>query len=1167
MSSLNVKDIGAQATQLQNTASNPMHNVWVGASAGTGKTKVLTDRVLRLLLPQEGEAEGANPENILCITFTKAGASEMIARVMGVLSNWAVCRESKLDETLENLLGQAPTINQRRVARQLFATVIDLPNGLNITTIHAFCQSLLGRFTLEANLPANFSVMDDAQSRQLISHSKNTLLKDFLNGDLSANLSDALSIIAVHKNANQLDSLIQSIVSDRQKILKFVRDHGDVENAIASIYQLLNISPSDTEEDVFNYFFDGDNFPREKIVQLAKAFEHGAKKNQTSALNLYDFCSASMDERRSNIQAYISEFLKKDGEPKADSTISKNAQKYDVQAFDIFVEERDRMVRYADQLKNIKTARSTACLIRVAVEILSRYESAKINSRVLDYDDLISKTHELLVSEMNQWVLYKIDNRIDNILVDEAQDTSPEQWSIILALVEEFYSGYTGHEEREINRTLFVVGDIKQSIFSFQGANPDKFSDVKKHIETMVEQSGKSWANIPMNTSFRSTQAVLSLVDKIFEVPYMYNTLTMGGEEYRNHLAFRQGQSGRIDLWPIYKAPKQDDRAPWKLPTEIVPSYNAQSALAEKIATQIQTWIENGEILKSTGRAITPGDIMILMRSRNALVDHLIRALKSKNIPVSGADRLKIGTHIAVMDVLAVIDFACMPEDDLALACILKSPLVGMGDAQIEDIAYGRKGALWGAFKKSEYKDTIAWLSNLVQTIPSQNAFGAISAILTLQTPVDGMNGWNAMMARLGEDCFDPLDELLSLAQCFDHKNAGASVSQFVRDMRANNSEIKRELDDADGLVRIMTVHASKGLQSPIVFLPDTTSLPRSIGTSDDGFLWDEDTNTPLWFLNSDEQNQTVKSLKEQKDEAAYQEYNRLLYVALTRAEDRLIVCGTLNKRQSALNDKSWYASVHSAMNDIGVSHDWDAGDIYITQSDMRDCLIYETANDTQKQVEENEKQEFIPQKIPAWVTEMITMDHYPPRVLSPSKMDEEDMVAVRSPLSQIDDSYRFQRGNLTHGLLQYLPDVDVDARAEKGTDFLNKQASDLNADIQSSILNEVIAILNHPEFSEFFGEGSMAEVPVTGVVDNSTGRPDIISGQIDRLLVQDNEVWIVDFKSNRPPPRDIDKVPNVYKKQLKAYKTLIQDIYPNHKIKCALLWTDGPFMSVFDNL
>ncbi len=460
------------------------------------------------------------------------------------------------------------------------------------------------------------------------------------------------------------------------------------------------------------------------------------------------------------------------------------------------------------------------------------------------------------------------------------------------------------------------------------------FARVKKEIEAQVSQAEKSWADIPMNTSFRSTQAVLSLVDQAFKNDDMQHALTLGGEVYNDHTAYRQGQSGRIELWPLYKAPAQEKRAPWTLPLAPVPAFNAQSALADKIASQIKTWLDDGEVLKSTGKIITAGDVMILMRSRNALVDHLIRALKSKNIPVSGADRLKISNHIAVLDILAVIDFASMPDDDLSLACILKSPLVGLNDNAIEDIAFGRSGSLWNALKQSNYSSIVEWLSLLIQSIPSQNAFNAISDILTRQTPCKNMNGWNAMMARLGEDCFDPLDELLSQAQDFDGKNAGAGIQQFVHVMRTSISEIKRELDDADGLVRIMTVHASKGLQSPIVILPDTTSMPRLVGNADDGFLWGED-GRPLWALSSAEQNNAMKDLKDQKNAHAYHEYNRLLYVALTRAEDRLIVCGTLNKIQKNVNEKCWYASIHNAMENMGQVCDFDAEDAYVTPNGL----------------------------------------------------------------------------------------------------------------------------------------------------------------------------------------------------------------------------------------
>ena len=370
---------------------------------------------------------------------------------------------------------------------------------------------------------------------------------------------------------------------------------------------------------------------------------------------------------------------------------------------------------------------------------------------------------------------------------------------------------------------------------------------------------------------------------------------------------------------------------------------------------------------------------------------------------------------------------------------------------RLKTLHLGVQGRCGTRLKQSNYSSIVEWLSLLIQSIPSQNAFNAISDILTRQTPCKNMNGWNAMMARLGEDCFDPLDELLSQAQDFDGKNAGAGIQQFVHVMRTSISEIKRELDDADGLVRIMTVHASKGLQSPIVILPDTTSMPRLVGNADDGFLWGED-GRPLWALSSAEQNNAMKDLKDQKNAHAYHEYNRLLYVALTRAEDRLIVCGTLNKIQKNVNEKCWYASIHNAMENMGQVCDFDAEDAYVTQTDYQGCLVYETANDVQKD-SKDKNNDFTNHvtNMPDWITKTITADQHPPRILSPSKM-EGDTLAVRSPLYQIDDSYRFKRGLLTHNLLQYLPDIDAKNRERGGVRFF--KASSVRCDNRCSRIN-----------------------------------------------------------------------------------------------------------------
>jgi len=501
-----------------------------------------------------------------------------------------------------------------------------------------------------------------------------------------------------------------------------------------------------------------------------------------------------------------------------------------------------------------------------------------------------------------------------------------------------------------------------------------------------------------------------------------------------------------------------------------------------------------------------------------------------------------------------------MPDDDLTLACVLKSPLVGWSDKDMEAIANSRDGTLWQAIKNNADKNVVKWLQGLIETLSGMNSFMAINHILTSKTPVKNYTGWQALMTRLGQDCLDPLEELITMAQNYDASNPASGIQGFVHMIHNNESQIKRELEGENGQVRIMTVHASKGLQAPIVFLPDSVSVPTTAIRTTDGFQWigKEDEAYPLWTYKVDGYNEILKAHKDNKILSMLDEYNRLLYVAITRAEDHLIVCGTLNKIQKNIPEKSWYASMRTGIEKLeSEAHTWEYDKAYM-QDDPAQSIQFETADDLKQKIKFKDEFEFVEQPLPDFATKDLLIEQYPPRILKPSQGDEVDL-PVRSPLGYSDDSYKYRRGLLTHSLLQYLPDIEEDQRAIRGKKFLEKQAPDLSKEIKNNILKEVTDILSSPKFAPYFGAGSTAEVPITGMVANDNGKIDIISGQIDRMVVTDDTIWIVDFKSNRPSPKDVNQVPAMYKSQLKAYKKLISEIYPNREIKCALLWTDAP--------
>lgn len=1169
-----IDEISLEATTLQDKASNPTNNVWVGASAGTGKTKVLTDRVLRLLLPRDGYADGIHPDKILCITFTKAGAAEMVARVTKILSQWAVCDRHDLETELETLLGHPASLNQIDRARQLFASVIDLPGGLKITTIHAFCQSVLGRFPLEAGLSPQFELIEESESRALIQQARNNLITDIRDNHNRTELHNAFENLSTWKNGEQINKLIQSAINQQARLVGLRHRHGSVDGIYRTLCAFLNISPDLTREGILRLFFTDPHYPSGAISTLADALAHGATKNQEKAAYLSYFISLPLEEKIKNYETYRDQFLTQKGGYFADSHVTNGAKAYNPDAPHIFTNEATRLFNCHDRLQSVALAQSTLAYLTVAYDMIDRYTALKTRRNVLDYNDLILRTRDLLYGHtpsgrmMTDWVLYKIDGGIDHILVDEAQDTNPAQWDIILKIIEEFFDGESARNDADTHRSVFIVGDEKQSIFRFQGAQPDIFDEVKNTIEQRITHGNQPWEQVPMGTSFRSVPAILDIVDAIFQNENNRRSVVQDPATTVQHTAYRQGQSGRVELWPPYKSPPPRTRSPWELPVTIKQPYNARAALASRIALQINEWITNRDILPAKGRAIQPGDIMILVKSRNNFVDYVIRALKSFGIPVSGIDRMVITNQIVVQDILAVLSFAMLPSDDLTLATILKSPFIGLDDSDIEPIAHHRSGSLWAAVKESAPRHIVDYLSGLIADIPSLDIFGAINRLLVTPTPDSGKTGWQAIIGRLGHDAVDPVEELLSMARIFDTKNPETGVQGFLHHMQSDKRELKREMESGGDMVRIMTVHASKGLQSPIVILPDAAAMPKSGGNSDDGFLW-SDTGLPLWIRNADDGNESYNKIKADLRAKDMDEYQRLLYVALTRAEDRLIVCATQKNKE--LPDNCWYATIKNSMSGMGSPYitraSWTFDSDYMTDTDPV-MVVYETPQSAQPpEVDESKPFDKTARSLPQWALQPAPVPQYPSKTLMPSRMEDDD-VPVRSPLVANNDAYRFRRGLLTHALLQYLPDVKTENRAAAADTYLQRQAPDIPAPVRQSIRNESLAILTNPDFSMFFGENSMAEVPVTGtVIHEKTGKKDIISGQIDRMLVTDKDIWIIDYKSNRPPPRDIADVPAQYKNQLAAYKQLMGQIYPKHIIHCALLWTDGPFMMKIDGM
>lgn len=1136
---------------LQARASNPANSVWVNASAGTGKTKVLTDRVLRLLLPDPETGKGTPAHKILCITFTKAGASEMSIRIAKTLANWAVMPEEPdpndkdkkyLKKELQDLLGRPASRQEMNAARRLFAEVMESAGGLQIMTIHAFCQSILGRFPLEAGLSPGFTVLEESQAAALLQDAKTKILTKARSEETSP-LGTALTNIAQSVNEDQFFKLLL----DAQKEQRAFRDilqknFGTIDGIYTKLCSILEITPGTNPEKMLQQFCET---PNPDLEIICEALASGTpKSDHPKANDIRAWLDAPPQKRAQNFERYKRLYLTSTGTIQKRLMTSGPAKKFP-RALETMENEAQNILKLQDKINRITCANLSRDLFTLTSEILSEYQSRKNAGGTLDFDDLIARTADLLegrthpgIENMQGWVHYKLDQGLDHILIDEAQDTNPEQWKIIEALCNDFFEGLSARENT--NRTVFTVGDAKQSIYSFQRASPEEFSRMRAHFAHKITESKKNWEPVDLNISFRTTPSVLKLVDHVFASETMRKGL---GDLPLEHRPWRYKQAGLVELWPLCENEETETADPWEPPTTIVNAKSGSARLAENIAEQISGWINRSEILDAYNRPIKPGDIMILVRTRGPIVDQITRALKSKHIPVSGNDRMVLNDQLAVQDFLAFAEFALLASDDYTLACLLKSPLLGLNEDDLFNFCTARKTNLWNEIQKSANPEIVKYLQEVIKKSRKLSPFEFFSWLLQSPCPADEKSALRAMTARLGADALEPIEELLNAALTFESDHT-PSLQNFLHWQKRSGGEIKREMEEAGNAVRIMTVHGSKGLQAPIVILPDTTRTARHVpGQNDKRMLWPDKTDlpVPLWSPRKDLDFTLFKEKFETLENRFDEEYRRLLYVAMTRAEERLYIGGYKTKKEPMA--ECWYNYIASSMPTLDGVEELENGALRLTNA----------ASGNPDKTEKENTSETPDITIPDWALNPAPAEPTPPRPLVPSRPSEEEPAAL-SPL-QSPGLERFRRGNLTHKLLQVLPDLSLDIRQAAGQTYLQKFAPDLPENIRTDILNETVAILNHPEFAPLFGPGSQAEVPVTGLIGNDN----LISGQIDRLKITEDTICIIDYKTNRPPPADPAHIPAIYHSQMKAYHDALAAIYPGRTVKCALLWTDGP--------
>lgn len=1119
-------------------ASDPKASVWVSANAGSGKTHVLTNRIARLLL------SGTPPERILCLTFTKAAAAEMSSRLYRRLGAWAVLEEDALRKEIETLDGVPPSSEMLQNARRLFARAIETPGGLKIQTIHAFCERLLGRFPLEAGVPPNFEILDERNASELLEEVRDYVIAD-ANATPNNALGQALAHIVALIDQQSFSRILGEIVQTRGMIAHLKQHYGGLEGVIRATRAALGVKEGVTAEEFASELFDA--CPKEALRALLPALLEGSVTDQRRAEQLAAVLAAPAPDNTLRA-TYIRAFLTADQTP-LKTLLTKGQQQRYPAALDVLLNEQSRVHAHVAHLKSIHVAEATAALLHLADAVLETYGRVKRARALLDYDDLILSARNLLTQNaMAPWVLYKLDGGIDHILVDEAQDTSPLQWEVVASLADEFTSG---RGARELVRTVFVVGDEKQSIFSFQGADPKAFDAMHRHFARKVRDADQRWSPENLVLSFRSAPQILQAVDAVFAEGMPARRGLIMSDDLVQHAPNRREDAGLVELWEPETADTLDPPDPWDAPLDYLSQSAPAAKLARRIASRIAGWLADGEILPSRGRAIEPGDILVLVRRRNAFVDELVRALKEKRVPVAGRDRMILTEQIAVMDMLVLARFVLLPEDDLSLATLLKTPLLGLDEDDLFALAHGRKSAsLWSELqsRKAE-KESWQRACVLLEAMLARADFVPPYEFFAHVLDVEG--GRAAALARLGEGAADALDEFLALALDYERDHA-PSLQGFLVWIEKSGSEIKRDMEQGRNEVRVMTVHGAKGLEADIVFLPDTCNRPD--GKNDPELLLHEEgelSQLLLWPVRRAMESSVSEAARQRHRIAQEAEYRRLLYVAMTRARDRLYIGGYLGRRATEPLADSWYAFMAQALKPLAQELTEDTG-----------TKIWRLTGEQKRAPIRDEAKARKPSPAPGlWITTGALAEPAPSRPLAPSRLPPEGLpdMPVLSPLL-LDPAQRFQRGRLIHRLLQTLPDLAPVRWRDATEHFLAAATPALSEGERREICDIVIALLEHVDFAPLFAAGSRAEVPLVGQIEYQ-GRPLLISAQIDRLCVNDQEVLIVDYKTNRPPPREIAKVPAAYVTQMAAYRALLQQIYPGTRVRAALLWTEGPFL------
>lgn len=1103
-----------------NLATDSNNSAWVAAHAGSGKTYILVSRLLSLLI------DGALPQKILCLTYTRNAAAEMQARLFDVLAEWACLEDRALIKAVAERTGHTITFAKTHRIRSLFARALETPGGLRIETIHGFCGSLLRRFPLEAGLAPQFATLDPRTAQMLQKQVTADILDAHPKAPQTA-LTESIQLLMRHLAGDDFFDLIAFILANRSDFLKYPANR-----ITAKIADIIKVSPN-IENDALvataKMRASMDNKSIDNIIKILAASTSTTDKKQAECL--HNALTAIRDQKEARAWQELTKFFMTKNNQKRKSLATKPLQS---QIGNVLLDAQNRFDNAQLLRRQASVVSLTHAVAVLAQELCMRYEQAKRAQNSLDFDDLIIHTNRLLQSTRVgvQWVLYKIDGGIDHILIDEAQDTSSAQWNIIVALATAFFDDAT-----DTTRTIFAVGDEKQSIFSFQGAAPEKFEEMQQHFKkTITATSSQKFKQIQLDMSRRQAPEILTLVDAVFANDTARSGLS-ATRDVLHHKVHRKDAKGYVELWPPVKADEKDTSdSPDVLPPPAkhkTSRQNVADCIADKIATLHGT----------TASGVPLSDVLILVRKRDAFVTDMMRALHNRDLAVNGADRLALLEQIAILDLIRAAEFALLPRDDLALAIFLRSPLGGVSEETLFELAYRRTGNLWDAVRTA-----------IQATPPPPNLITAyrrldwLLAHADLLTPFDyfarflSTEGvYRDMTARLGNEIDDPIDEFLRLALDYQQQ-ASTSLQGFLHWLRQENTEIKREMNKETQAVRIMTVHAAKGLEAPIVFLPDTCGRMGGGSRNRDLMIKDPNSQLFVWSPSKSERIDYIDQLRTTKATAVSAEEHRLLYVALTRARDRLYVGGYLARNAQEAAEDSWYTHIEKAIRSCG----------------RHSGSIWHLGSETPLKLSRKSR---IPQvSPPSWLTRDAPQAVSAPRLRPPSNLVATSSSYMRTTATPATLA-AMARGTHIHRLLEGLAIVSEATRRDHACAYL---APFYPPEISAQMIEQVFAVMSLPELAPLFAlenqKTARAEVHIGGRITLPNGQYFDVLGQIDRMIETKDKILVIDFKSGTPAPDKIE-----YLRQMASYHALVQAT-TTKPVECGLVWTETASVTWLDS-